>query len=91
MDAVGTLLEALESMARQHCDSRVVAKDYNGQVAGSRVTDSGAISASAEALELLAEHGRFYIIRSGGRMVVGYWPEDLPEAIRANSENKAPE
>ena len=40
-------LDALESMARQHCYTRKVERDYNGQVAGTLVTDSGALSAEA--------------------------------------------
>jgi hypothetical protein len=72
-------LDDLESMARQHCDTRRVDRDYNGQVAGTLVTDSGAISANAEALETLADAGRFRIVAEGGRMVVGYWPENDPE------------
>lgn len=79
MDATTTeLIDALESMARQHAPTRRVDRDYNGQVAGSLVTDSEALSANEEALELLATHGRFHIIAAGGRMVVGYWPENLP-------------
>jgi len=71
-------LDALRSMCGQHCDTRKAEKDYNGQVAGSLVTDSGAITANATALQLLAEHGRFRIVAEGGRMVVGYWPENEP-------------
>lgn len=72
------LLDALVAMCEQHCATRVGTEDYNGQVAGSKVTDSGALTASAEALYLLEEHGRFRIVASGGRMVVGYWPENDP-------------
>jgi hypothetical protein len=75
------LLESLESMARQHCDTRKCTRDYNGQVAGTLVTDSGAISANGEALETLAAHGKFHIVAGLGRMVVGYWPENLPAAL----------
>lgn len=75
---VTQLLDALEDMACQSCDSCKVDRDYNGQVAGSTVTDSGAISSNAEALRTLAEHNRFHIIAEHGRMVVGYWPENKP-------------
>ncbi|MDP1580710.1 MAG: hypothetical protein Q8M02_10545 [Candidatus Didemnitutus sp.] len=74
------LLETLESMARQNCHTGRVDRDYNGQVAGTLVTDSGAISAHADALETLAEHGRFRIVAARGRMVVGYWPENDPNS-----------
>jgi len=73
------LLDTLEIMARQHCDTRPQPKDHNGLSAGSLVTDSGALSANAEALETLSEHGRFRIVASGGRMVCGYWPENDPK------------
>lgn len=63
------LLDVLQGMAEQHCYT----DKENGE------TDSGAISANAEALELLHDYGRFRIIREGGRMVVGYWPEHDPE------------
>ena len=76
--AVESVLDALESMARQNCHTGKVNRDYNGQVAGSLVTDSGALSAEAEALETLATHGRFRIVAGGGRMIVGYWPEHDP-------------
>ncbi len=54
-------------------------RDYNGQVAGTLVTDIEGIAANATAFELLAAYGRFRIVASGGRMVVGYWPEHDPE------------
>ena len=72
------LLYALQSMCYQHCDTRKADKDYNGQVAGSLVTDSEALSANATALQVLAEHGRFRIVAEGGRMVIGYWSENDP-------------
>jgi hypothetical protein len=78
------ILDVLEDMARQHCHTATVQRDYNGQVAGTLVTDSGAVSASADALELLAEHHRFRIVVAQGRMVVGYWPENDPQ-ITCNS------
>ena len=81
------LLDALVAMCEQHCETRVATKDYNGQVAGSKVTDSGALSANAEALHLLEEHGRFRIVASGGRMVVGYWPENDPETAPTSKSN----
>jgi hypothetical protein len=67
------LLDALEDMARQHCHTALP------DAAEPLTTDSGAITANAEALELLAEEGRFRVIRGFGRMVVGYWPEHDPE------------
>lgn len=73
------LLDRLEDMARQHCHTAVAKRDYNGQVAGSKVTDSGALTTSAEVLRVLAEHGRFRVVAEGGRMVVGYWPENDPQ------------
>lgn len=76
--ATAELLDALDNMARQNCHTGKVDRDYNGQVAGSLVTDSGALSAEAEALEVLAAHGRFRIVAGGGRMIVGYWPENDP-------------
>ena len=78
MESGSALLDALESMARQHCDTRKVGRDYLGQVAGTNVTDSGALSANAEALSILAENGRFRVVADCGRMVVGYWPENDP-------------
>jgi hypothetical protein len=73
------LIETLESMARQHCGGGLAIRDYLGQVKGTRVTDSGALTGNEEALEELAKHGRFRIVGQTGRMVVGYWPEDDPE------------
>ena len=71
-------LDPLEDMARQHCHTGTASRDYNGQVAGTLVTDSGALSANAEALRTLAENGRFRIVAAHNRMVVGYWPENDP-------------
>ena len=73
------ILDALEGMCRLHCHIRKVEKDYHGQVAGTLVTDSGALSASAYALDILARYNRFRIVAYGGRMVVGYWPENDPQ------------
>lgn len=70
-------LNDLESMARQHCYTNRHEATYRG-VAEINVTDSGCLSADADALRTLAKHGRFRIIRAGGRMVVGYWPENDP-------------
>ncbi|HVR53101.1 MAG TPA: dATP/dGTP pyrophosphohydrolase domain-containing protein [Pseudorhodoferax sp.] len=66
--ADGDALDALESMCRQCCHT-----GDGGE------TDSGAISAYAESLELLAANGRFRIVRECGRMVVGHWPENDPQ------------
>ena len=54
------LLEGLRDMVRQHCYH-----DEKGRY------DSGALSANADALELLAKHGLFEIESSRGRMVIG--------------------
>lgn len=72
------LLEVVESMARQHCHTGVADRDHNGQTAGTLVTDSGALSADAQLLRVLAKHQRFRIVAEFGRMVVGYWPENDP-------------
>jgi len=71
-------LDAREERAREKCHtSKSVA--YYGGIPETRVTDSGAISSNAEDLRVLAEHGRFRIIREYARMVVGYWPENDPK------------
>lgn len=75
---VADILDDLETAARQICSTQRAKHDYNGQVAGTLVTDSGAISTAADLLRRLAEAGRFRIVAEGGRMVVGYWPENDP-------------
>ena len=70
------LLDQLESMARQHCHT-AAKQTYKG-IIETNITDSGGLSADAEALRTLAEHGHFRIVREYGRMVVGYWPENDP-------------
>lgn len=77
------MLDPIEELVRQNCITRTVDRDYNGQVAGSMVTDSGAISEHADALRTLAKHGRFRIVAEGARMVVGYWPEHDPHKTPA--------
>lgn len=72
-------LDEAESAARQSCHTGQAKRDYMGQVAGTLVTDSGAISTYAELLRRLAEAGRFRIVAEHGRMVVGYWPENDPQ------------
>jgi hypothetical protein len=72
------LLDTVEDLARQHCHTGTALRDYNGQVAGTLVTDSGALTTDAIALRRLAEAGRFRIVAEHGRMVVGYWPENEP-------------
>jgi hypothetical protein len=47
-------LDELENMCRQHCYTIKAERDYNGQVAGTLVTDSGALSVNADALRTLA-------------------------------------
>jgi hypothetical protein len=69
------LLESLEDMARQHCHT-----EREDHPEFPRRTDSGALSANAEALEILHEHKRFRCTVSFGRMVLGYWPENDPQA-----------
>lgn len=75
------LLDVLESMANQHCRTAAAHRDYNGQLAGTLVTDSGALTANGKALHVLANANppRFRIVAEIGRMVVGYWPENDPE------------
>lgn len=73
------LLEALEDMARRDCHTGTALRDYNGQVAGTMVTDSGAITVHAIALRRLADADRFRIVAESRRMVVGYWPENDPQ------------
>ena len=73
-----TVLDALEGMARNHCYLDTATKTYQG-ASETNVTDSGGLSADAEALRLLARHGRFRVERASGRMVVGYWPEHDPK------------
>ena len=72
------LLDTIEDLARQHCYTGTALRDHNGQVAGTLVTDSGALTTDAIALRRLAEAGRFRIVAEHGRMVVGYWPENEP-------------
>jgi hypothetical protein len=76
-EANNGLVEMVESLARQHCFTHSTPKKFQG-VEEVNVTDSGAITSDAEALRMLSEFGRFRILRSGGRMVVGYWPEHDP-------------
>lgn len=64
-------VDLIDELARQHTFT-----DADG------LTDSGAISADADALIFLAEQKRFRIVRGGGRMVVGYWPENEPPVVR---------
>ena len=68
------VLEALESMARQHCFT------YGPDHSEPNITESQALSANAEALYVLADYGRFRVERSFGRMVIGYWPEHDPRS-----------
>ncbi len=72
------LLDLVEDLARQHCHTDTAFGDYKGQVAGTLVTDSGALTTDAIALRRLAEAGRFRVVAEHGRMVVGYWPENEP-------------
>jgi hypothetical protein len=78
-------LEMIEDLAVQFCSTQKVDRDYNGQVKGTLVTDSGGLGTGARALLLLAEHGRFRVIAEHGRMVVGYWPWHDPEKIGVKS------
>jgi hypothetical protein len=86
--ALADALDTLDDMAHQHCSTRKAERDYRGQIAGSLVTDSSALSAHASALETLAEHGYFRVIGSLRRMVVGYWPENDPEKPQPSAEAK---
>lgn len=74
------ILDALEDMCRQHCFTNPQERVYQGE-SQVDITDSGALSANALALRVLAEHGRFRIVREYGRMVLGYWPENDPKII----------
>ena len=60
-EALGTVA----GLVRQHC-----CPDESGRY------DSMCLSANAEAMELLAEHGRFKIETGFGRRVFGRFPED---------------
>lgn len=59
---VAELVEALEDMVRQHCYT----KDPDE-------VQSNALSANAEAIEILARHGRIEILKGAGRMLIGRW------------------
>jgi hypothetical protein len=72
-------LDLIEALARQHCFTDQTERTYQGSPEV-MVTDSGALAANAAALRMLAEHGRFRIVRECGRMVLGYWPEHDPES-----------
>lgn len=73
------LLTVLQILARHSCHTGKAERDYNGQVAGTEVTDSGAIAANAMALCRLAEADLFRIVAESGRMIVGYWPDNDPQ------------
>ena len=73
------LLTVLQILAGHSCHTGKAERDYNGQVAGTEVTDSGAVAANALALRRLADAGLFRIVAESGRMVVGYWPENDPQ------------
>ena len=74
------LRQIMEDLTRQHCYTSLAGtREYNGQVAGTLVTDSGALTANSIALRRLAEDGKFRIVAEHGRMVVGYWPENDPQ------------
>ena len=65
------ILEELEHMCRQHC--------YTNEA--TKVTDSGCLSANADALRLLGRLGRFTVVLDGpGRVVQGYWPDNVESA-----------
>lgn len=80
------VLDEIETAARAACSTVKVERDYKGQVAGSLVTDSGALSTNAEWLRRLAAAGRFRIVGEAGRMVVGYWPENDPQRMGGNTK-----
>ena len=75
-----------EDAARQLCYTLHVERDYLGQVAGTKVTDSGGVSTSADLLRQLASAGRFRIVADHGRMVVGYWPENDPLRVAKDAK-----
>ena len=72
-------LNQIEAMARKRCYTARQIRTYRGDLEFN-ITDSGADQDDADALRVLAEHGRFRIVRERGRMVVGYWPENDPNA-----------
>lgn len=55
-------LDALVGMVNQHCH-----EDDNGEC------DTGALSANAEAVDVLERHGRVEIVRGFGRMTIFGW------------------
>ena len=79
------LRQIMEDLMRQHCYTGTALRDYKGQVAGTLVTDSGALTTDSIALRRLAEAGRFRIVAEYGRMVVGYWPENDPQKQETQS------
>lgn len=74
---INEALDVIESMARQHC--------YTSN--SDLQTDSGAISANADALKVLDKIGKFRIACDAGRMVIGYWPENDPEKKESKNEH----
>lgn len=79
LPAQPTYIDGIEEAARASCFTGPAKRDYNGQVAGTMVTDSGGKSQDAEWLCDLADAGRFRVVAAHGRMVIGYWPENDPE------------
>ena len=74
-----TDLNQIEAMARERCYTARQIRTYRGDLEFN-ITDSGADQDDADALRVLAEHGRFRVVRERGCMVVGYWPEHDPNA-----------
>ena len=79
VDALAEALDALEEVCRQEC--------YRYEETGK--SDSGALSAFAFGLEVLAKYGRFIVEPPVvGRMVIGWWPEDAPAARKPAGESE---
>jgi hypothetical protein len=67
------LAEALANLAAQHCPRNPI----------TRKTTNGRSLENAEALRLLAAHGRFRVLRDADGEVAGYWPGDDPQKQNA--------
>ena len=69
-------LELLDGTARQlaHTDGET------------GLSDSMAISTTADALLELAKHGRFRITKEVGRRIIGCFPENDPELLEASDD-----
>ena len=72
------LMDVLEDLARHHLHTNPTDKKT-----------IGCFHAESNALNLLAESGRFKITKRYGRTVSGYWPENEPKGEQnAPDQNK---